>query len=404
MAKIFPFRAVRPPRSYAHLLASRTYSNYTRRELRQKLDSNPYSFLHIINPDFHEEKRARANSPERFQLVREKYRSFLIDGVLDKEAYPCFYIYRQTDGDHVYTGVIGGAATEDYENNVIKKHEATLTKRERLFRDYLDITGFNAEPVLLTYPDDPQMANFIEQRTSIRSEYEFHTTDGVLHELWVIDKAPEIEGIMKAFSDYSSIYIADGHHRSASSALLAKEKNAPEYHQFLAYFIPESNLTILPFHRLFKGFKSMGTEQVLEQLEPHFTIEPTELPVDPGKRHHFGLCLFGDWFYLKLKEFQEPYSPVEGLDVQVATKRIIEPVFGITDQRNDKRISFVGGEDQITAVNDLVKSGKYQAALTFNAVSLAELKAVADANEIMPPKSTWIAPKLRSGMTIYSFD
>ncbi len=401
MAVISPFRAVRPHRSVVHLVASRAYAGYSRKDLVQKLNSNDYSFLHIINPDYNSPLKAKPNSTQRFQKVRAKYLEFQQNGTFLREEHPAFYVYRQSGPQGTFTGLIAGASTKDYDDAVIKKHEATLIKREKLFKDYLDITGFNAEPVLLTCPDDEKFDRIILEKVRQRAEYEFRTTDNLLHELWVIQDGHAITELESVFSHYRAIYIADGHHRSASSALLAHEKHGAPYQFFLAYFIPERELQILPYHRLIK-MNLEDTNHIILQLSAHFNISASPTPVDPEKKGVFGLCLKRQWYRCTLKEIPKG-SPVQCLDAYLATTLILDPVFGIKDLRDDKRIEFLGGTHHALDIDAIIEKGKAQAAIVLHAVSIDELKAVANAGEVMPPKSTWIEPKLRSGLTIYDF-
>lgn len=401
MADIFPFKAVRPVRNLVHLVASRAYANYARKELGQKLDSNPYSFLHIINPDY---GKGKVKLPQRFGLVGAKYREFKAKNFFVQDEQDSFYVYRQSKDDIRFTGIIGGASVSDYENDVIKKHESTLVEREKLFRDYLEVTGFNAEPVLLTMPDDPILDLILALRTAERPEYEFVTTDGILHELWLVNQSPEIKVVKDSFANYNAIYIADGHHRSASSALLAKTNKGELYQRFLAYFIPESQLRILPFHRMVKAHPLVPVAVMLSSLENDFTVSKIDGPVQPSVVGELVIYLEDSWYKLNWIPKDPDPSPVKHLDVSICSDYILKPFFGIADLRTDDRIAFAGGDYSLNDLQQKAAAPDCQALIVLHPVSISQLKAVADAGEVMPPKSTWIEPKLRSGLTIYEFN
>ena len=258
MAKISPFKAIRPVRDKVHLVATRPFYSYKKNVLKAKLEDNPFTFLRIINPEFNKEFKTKPNSDERFELVKNKYHEFLDARILIQDDSPRLYIYRQTKNDHPFIGVIGGASIDEYQKDIIKKHEATLTSREAMFTRYLDIVGYNAEPVLLSYDGDDHIEDLLKQLTSVRPEYEFTTTDKITHELWVLSENDTL--ILKnAFEEIEATYIADGHHRSASSNRLFLERlNSGEpvngnISSFLAFFVDEKRLKILEFNRLVKS-------------------------------------------------------------------------------------------------------------------------------------------------------
>jgi uncharacterized protein (DUF1015 family) len=404
MAKIIPFRAVRPPRSLAHLVASRAYANYSRRDLAQKLESNPYSFLHIINPDFNDPARGRRKVTDRFKLVGQAYQAFKANKWLDRDEDTAYYIYRQTTGAISFTGIIAGASVQDYQDEVILKHESTLIEREKLFKEYLEITEFNAEPVLLTCPDDPQLEETVVQTCSACPEYEFYTSDGILHEMWMVNDPLVIAKITDRFSQFHRIYIADGHHRSASSALLAHDHPGEAYQYFLAFFIPESQLRILPFHRLIDGEGLPEDDTILASLHQRFTVTRVQKAFIPQERGTFCLMLSGQVYRLEPTFPVQGSSPVQMLDAWLATAHILAPAFGIEDLRTDVRVSFIGGAVTADQVTERMRKEEKRAAILLHPVDMEQLKAVADAGEVMPPKSTFIEPKLRSGLTIYQFN
>jgi uncharacterized protein (DUF1015 family) len=406
MATIIPFRAIRPPRHLAHLVASRAYANYSQQDLSQKLRSNPFSFLHIINPDAEttsETMHEKMSMKQRFKMVKEKFEEFCGNGYLIQDETESIYIYRQTSEHGCFTGFIAGISTDDYDSGVIKKHEATLLERERIFEEYLHITGFNAEPVLLTYPRNPILNDVIKEQTQPRPEYEFTTTDGILHEFWKVNSLEVTEKIAAIFKKFDSIYIADGHHRCASSALLAKHHNQTGYRYCMAYFIPEDNLCILPFHRIIRSIGEINADAIVNQLLKYFTVTPLQSPALPGRHGELTMCIKGQWYLLLGKPESGIFSNPIILDAQIVTDVILNPIFGIEDLRTDKRITFEGGKVDPGDIHQKIVSGQADAAIMLFPVSLQQLTAIADSGAVMPPKSTWIEPKLRSGLAIYSF-
>lgn len=402
MASLIPFKAVRPARNKVHLVASRPYYSYKRNILEAKLESNPFTFIHIINPEFGERVKTPPNSIQRFENVKSKYREFKQDQTLIRDEKPAFYLYRQTTPEATFTGVIAGAAVQDYLDGTIKKHEATLTEREQVFKRYLDVCGFNAEPVLLTYPDDRELENLFSKILEKRPEYEFYTTDDISHELWVIDLPDDQELIQEQFKGFENIYIADGHHRSASSALLAQEKETSTYQYFLAYYIPESQLKIYDFNRVIKYTEGLSPQYILGKLEKSFHLSIKGEPFQPEKGK-FSLYLMQKWYELELKSPVKTDDPVQQLDAEILTHQVLDPIFDIHDLKTDRRIGFVGGRNCIEDMQKMVDKSRAELAFGLHPITMEELKAVAEANKVMPPKTSWIEPKLRSGLTIYEF-
>jgi uncharacterized protein (DUF1015 family) len=413
MAKITPFRAVRAKRDKVHMVATRPVYNYPRRILNAKLDTNPYTFLHVVYPEYKELKadRTAPNTKARFEKIRQRYRKFHQDGIFFKDDRPNLYIYRQVNGENVYHGIVAGISIDDYFSGVIKVHEQTLTKREQIFKEYLDTTKFNAEPVLLTYPDNPTIDNILNMYMAERPEYDFTNTDQVRHTMWRIDEPSDISRIEQVFSRFKSIYIADGHHRSASSALYGKDRREQSekftgeepFNYFMGCFIPESQLDIYDFNRVVRDLNGHSPETFLELLNSQFDVECKGSGVyRTEKQHSFSMYLDGKWYALTCKpgSFDDD-DPVGGLDSHILTKNILTPLLGIKDLKTNQRISFVGGLKGMEALQAKVHSGKYKVAFGLFPVSVKQLKHVADTGNSMPPKTTWIEPKMRSGLTIF---
>lgn len=408
MTKIRPFKAVRPPRDKAYLVASRPYYTYKKKILSAKLQSNKFTFLHVINPEFHKEDKTLPNTNERFQKVRDKYDEFIKDGYFIKDQTPSFYIYRQQIGAFDYIGIIAGASVKEYIDGNIKIHEHTITHREETFKRYLDICNFNAEPVLLTYKDHDGINSLIERYIDTRSEYEFTTTDDKTHNLWLVNQANDIDLLQRYFEEIPHVYIADGHHRSASSVLYSQNNNENKHESvdfFLAYFIAESRLKIYDYNRVVTSLNKLSEKDFLKKLEKSFVVTQQTSIEKPTRNHQFTMILGDHSYQLQPKKgLVDVNHPVKSLDAQILSDLILEPILGIHDAKTDNRVLFVDGIKGIKGIKSLMKKQGGKVAFSLYPVSIDELKKVADNNMIMPPKSTWIEPKLRSGLTIYEYN
>lgn len=410
MTRIAPFKAVRPVRDKVHLVATRPYYSYKKNVLKAKLEDNPFTFLRIINPEFNSEKRTKPNSRERFELVKEKYAEFIQEGILIQDEEAHLYIYRQTKNGHAFTGVVAGASVAEYDQDKIKKHEATLTSREAMFTNYLDVIGYNAEPVLLSYPHNTDIERLLASYTASRPEYEFTTTDRIKHEVWVLNQNETLE-IQKAFEQLDAVYIADGHHRSASSAGLKHKRRKenetyyPNEDFFLAFFIDEERLKILEFNRMVTTLNGTSEGEFLTSLNKSFIVEPLNKAEKPKAEHTLSMCLSGKWYKLTCKpEIINHEHPVECLDAEILTRHVLTPLLGINDLKTDDRIEFVSGAESLQSLEEKIKKGKFTVAFVLFPISMEQVKRVADHQLIMPPKSTWVEPKLRSGLTIYNIN
>ncbi|MCX2681391.1 DUF1015 domain-containing protein [Galbibacter sp. EGI 63066] len=410
MAKIIPFSAVRPTKDKVSLVVSRSYEDYPTDELNATLSYNPYSFLHIINPGykFHHD----ISGERRFSLVRNRYLEFIEENVFIKDDNPTFYIYKIKTPKNEFCGIFAGAGVSDYRNGTIKKHEATLQPREELFKDYLKTVGFNAEPVLLTYPDNDSIEVIVNEVIKNDPEYEFASSDKAVHYLWIVDDPKKIKAIQSAFEKLDSIYIADGHHRSASSNLLAEEleKENPEhtgnepYNYFMSYLIPESNLKIYEFNRMVKDLNGLSKEEFLIHLDAYFRIENHGADLyKPSKKHHFGMYLDGEFYSLYLRKHYEFTDSLSELDTHILYVTILKPILGIKDLRNDNRIEYGYGKYNTIRMKDLIDDEQFEVGFSLYPVGIDQMKQIADDGLKMPPKTTYIEPKLKSGLTIYEF-
>ncbi|MFK8046343.1 MAG: DUF1015 domain-containing protein [Crocinitomicaceae bacterium] len=408
MTKILPFKAIRPVRDKAQLVASRPYYAYSKKMLEAKLKGNPYTFIHIINPEFHKKDRTKANTVGRFEKVRERFTEFFDQGIFIQEQTDSFYVYRQTTETHEYLGFIGGADLDEYESNKVKKHEETLTKREKTFTKYLETVRFNAEPVLLFHKNQADLDTILLDITKVRPEYEYTTTDKLKHELWVVSDPDTVQSIQNGFLKLDETYIADGHHRFASSYRYyqnAKSKTAINQHT-LAFFISESRLNILDFNRVVKDLNGHSKKEFLELLKSDFTVKKIDLKLyAPTTEGEISMYIGKHWYSLLSKSAGiNSDHPVKKLDTYILTEKVLKPLLNIHDIKTDNRIEFVSGDQGMKGLKKLVDKGDWELAFALYPISPQQLIEVADANMIMPPKSTWIEPKLRSGLTIYPLD
>jgi len=408
MAVIQPFKAIRPVRDKVHLVATRPVYTYKKYILKAKLEENPYTFIRIINPEYGQVHKTKANSRERFLQVKAKFEEFRKRNILIQDERAMLYLYRQTKNNHAFIGVIAGASIEEYNEDLIKKHEATLTTRESVFTEYLEVVGFNAEPVLLTYSHHPKLEQVYELIMSERPEYEFSTTDEVKHELWLVDPNHEKE-LITLFAKIPCTYIADGHHRSASSASLAAKTSISDkikyanLNFFLACFMDEKRLNILEFNRLVKSMGSIKKDDFLKELKQCFNITPLNEAQKPSCEHQITMNLKNQWYLLECKlEIIDPNHPVACLDTEILTRHILTPLLGIHDLKTDANIEFISGNLGLSAISEPIRNGKCELGFVLYPTSMEQVKRVADHQLIMPPKSTWVEPKLRSGLTIYS--
>lgn len=409
MAIVKPFKAIRPQKDKVSFVASRSYEGYSKKELKATLKFNPFSFLQIINPGFKFDKKVTGR--ERFKLVHNRYLEFLEDNILMKDQKNSYYIYQIAKNKYSCSGIFGATSVADYRTDVIKKHEDTINRREKLFANYLNTVEFNAEPVLMTYSDSDSISKIIETKKKETPEYHFTTTDKITHSLWVISNEKSVERLQKEFAKIEVLYIADGHHRSASSNLLAEysEKANPKhtgeepYNYFMSYLIPESEIRIYEFNRMVQDLNGLTKEEFLVRLDEKFRIENKgNVLYKPSRKHHFGMYLQGEFYSLYLrKTFYEFTDVLSALDTQILFKTVLEPILGIHDLRNDKRIAYGYGKHNVIKMKDEIDKGNFEVGFSLVPLTIDEIKGIADAGLVMPPKSTYIEPKLRSGLAIY---
>ncbi len=404
MPEVRPFKAIRPVRDKAYLVATRSYLSYSEEVLRDKLHNNPYTFLQIIHPDLPNE--TQSFGIERYEKVRKRFDEFYDMGIFLKEDQPCFYIYRQVTASNTHTGVIAAVSVEDYVNGKIKIHEHTLSAREEMFKDYLSVTRFNAEPVLLSHKPNSEINFWIEQNTLHRAEYEFTSTDKTLHLLWPISEPAAVQNLQSIYFQLSALYIADGHHRTASSALFYEAfPDIKSSGFFMAMIMDESAMRISSFSRLVRHtYRSLNA--VLRDLSKNFHIETLETARTRIPKGHFDFYGEGKWHALSpipnLKLYED--DPVEGLAPSLLARYILQNVFDIYDMRTDERLLCEPDLDQGNSIEKKVNAGLYEYGIRYAPLLADEVRKVADFSGIMPPKSTYIEPKLRSGLLIYPLE
>ena len=412
MATIKPFKGVRPPKNLVEKVESRPYDVLESEEARVEAGNNEMSLYHIIKPEIDFEQGTSEYDPRVYEKAAENFKAFQEKGWLVQDDKEQYYIYAQTMNSKTQYGLVVGAYVDDYLNGVIKKHELTRRDKEEDRMKHVRVNNANIEPVFFAYPDNDVLNTLIMRYASTHPEYDFVAPiDGFRHQFWVISDQADIEAITKEFAKMPSLYIADGHHRSAAAALVGAEKakqnphhtGKEEYNYFMAVCFPASQLTILDYNRVVKDLNGMTSEEFLNALHNDFEVEckGTE-PYRPVQLHEFSLYLDGKWYSLIAKKgTYNDANPIGILDVDISSRLILDKLLGIKDLRSDKRIDFVGGLRGLEELKRRVDSGEMKMALALYPVSMKQIMDIADSGKIMPPKATWFEPKLRSGLIIH---
>ncbi|WP_339835748.1 DUF1015 domain-containing protein [uncultured Flavobacterium sp.] len=403
MSKIIPFKAVRPASDKVGLVSCRNYDDYSSAELAASLNFNPYSFLHVINPAYVNAQKITLD--KRFKGVALKYQDFKNEKIFIQEESSVFYVYEIKTKSDRFTGIIAGTSVQDYQNDVIKKHEDTLQYRVEMFKDYLHQTGFNTEPVLITYPDSVELNTWILLKKQNEPLYQFTTTNKEKHSLWKIETEHDINWLQEHFENIPNLYIADGHHRSASAELLYEEDKHSQNRNlryFMSFLIPESNVKIYEYNRIVRDLNGNSKEEFLKKLEENFIIKIKEQELwKPQDKFEFGMYLDGNFYALFYKISNHETSILENLDAQILYNKVLNPILGIEDLRNDERIDYISGKQSIAAIKLVIDEGEFEVGFMLYPSNINEIKSFANNNLIMPPKSTYIEPKFRSGLMVY---
>jgi len=404
MAIIAPFKALRPQPQFAKQVGSRPYDVLNSEEARKEVEGNPNSFLHITKSEIDLSETTDIHSQAVYEKASENLQAFIKRDILFKETKPCYYIYELVMNGRSQTGLVAASSVDDYENEVIKKHEFTRPEKEQDRINHITTTGAQTGNVFLAYRENATIDTIIEKWKNNRSPvYNYLADDGIQHTIWIVNDDATIAQITVTFSqEIPCTYIADGHHRAASAAKVRKalgDKATQESNYFLTTLFPANQLLIMDYNRVVKDTNSLSEEALLEKLAEKFIVTANgNEAVTPGKLHEFGMYINKKWYVLTAKEGTYTTDPIGILDITILQENILAPILGIFDQRTDKRIDFVGGIRGINALEKRVDSGDMQLAFSLYPVTIHQLFDIADSGNVMPPKSTWFEPKLRDGL------
>ncbi len=415
MSTFIPFKAIRPTQENVKEIASKPYDVLNEKEARIEAEGNPLSFYHVIKPEIDFPDDFDHYAPEVYQKGKENFDKLVQKGVMAQDSTPYFYIYQLIMDGHEQTGLVGCCAIDDYFNNVIKKHELTRPDKEEDRKNHVRASKLNYEPVFFSYPQVESIDEVVNNEKKKDPVYDFTTDDGIKHTIWVIDEGQKIDQITAMFeTDVPSIYIADGHHRTAAGGLVGKElrearsgtsSDGRRDNYFMAVVFPDNQLKILDYNRVVKDLNGLTEEELLKQLATNFELEQKDSQYRPESLHTFGMYLNNKWYKLTAKTgTYDEHDPVGQLDVTILSNNVLEPLFGIVDLRKDKRIDFVGGMRGLGELERRVNNGEMKIAFSMFPVSMKQLISISDNDLIMPPKVTWFEPKLRSGLLVHNLD
>jgi uncharacterized protein (DUF1015 family) len=409
MARIEPFKGLRPRKEIAYRVASPPYDVLNSEEARKMAADNEFSFLHITKPEIDLPEDVDLYSDRVYQKARENFQRFIREKILIQDKEKLFYLYKQIWGNHTQVGLVAGASIQDYQNDVIKKHEHTREDKEKDRMRHIETLNANTGPVFLTFKQKPEIDILFETAMKRDPEFRFSSADGIQHIFYLVDDSHLIRRIQTEFSKLERLYVADGHHRSAAatSVKIAREKanknhtGNEEYNFFLSVIFPHNQMKILAYNRVVKNLDRLCKAEFFHEVEKNFTFGETDSK-HPTRPHEFCLYLSGKWYVLRAKpDTFDSDDPVDSLDVSILQKNLLHPVLGIANPRTDNRLDFVGGIRTAEELENQVESGSIQMAITLYPTSIEQLFKVADAGKVMPPKSTWFEPKLKSGLVIH---
>lgn len=412
MAKIKPFKGIRPPKQYVEEVESRPYDVLDSEEARVEAGDNEKSLYHIIKPEIDFEPGTSEYDPRVYEKAAENFKKFQDKGWLVQDDKDNYYIYAQTMNGKTQYGLVVCAFVDDYLNGVIKKHELTRRDKEEDRMKHVRVNNANIEPVFFAYPDNTVLNDVIMKYAQTEPEYDFIAPiDGFRHQFWIISDSKDIEVVTEEFAKMPALYIADGHHRSAAAALVGAEKakqnpdhkGTEEYNYFMAVCFQASQLTILDYNRVVKDLNGLSSEKFLKALSKNFDVVEKGADIyKPDHLHNFSLYLDNKWYSLTAKQGTfDDKDPIGVLDVDISSRLILDEILGIKDLRSDKRIDFVGGLRGLEELKRRVDSGEMRMALALYPVTMQQIMDIADSGKIMPPKATWFEPKLRSGLIIH---
>lgn len=414
MAILKPFKGVRPKKEFVERVACRPYDVLDEKEARIEANGDPMSFYHVIKPEIDFPDGFDVYSPEIYKKGKENFESMRAQGIFEADHSECLYIYAQTMNGRRQYGIVGCASVDDYLNGVIKKHELTRPDKEEDRKNHVRIGHMNAEPVFFAYPQMQALDEVVLNVVKHAPEYDFTTSDGIGHTFWIIDDSQTVSRIVELFDKIPATYVADGHHRTAAAALVGKElrdlnqhhTGLEEYNFFLAVHFPDNQLHIMDYNRVIKDLNGLTSMQFIDKLKESFDIEEKGASeYRPERLHNFSMYIDGKWYSLTARGgTYNDADPIGVLDVTILSERVLAPLLNITDLRKDKRIDFVGGLRGIGELKRRVDSGNMAVAFALYPVTMKQLIDIADTGQIMPPKTTWFEPKLRSGLVIHTLD
>ena len=413
MALVLPFKAVRPDKKFASQVAALPYDVMTREEAQKAVAGNALSFMHVEKSEIDVPDGTKSDDKLIYQTAKNNFTQMLVKGILLQDASPCFYVYRQKMGGRSQTGIVGTMSAAEYDAGKIKKHELTRKDKEEDRINHVSTVNAQTGPVFISYRERPNINKIVDQITAGAPEYDFMADDGITHTAWVVADAGQIEDIKKEFSQVDALYIADGHHRAAAAATVARNRRAQsqstgtanEYEFVLAVLFPDSQLKVMDYNRAVKDLNGLTPEKFIEKISSSFAVSKDFPSRSPQQLHDFGMYLGGEWYKITIKEgLYNAKDPVASLDAAILQEHLLDPVLGIKDPRVDERIKFIGGIRGMDELEKLVNKEGFAVAFSLYPTSMEQIINVADAGAIMPPKSTWFEPKLRSGLFTHRLD
>jgi uncharacterized protein (DUF1015 family) len=415
MATLKAFRGYRPQKELVKQIASPPYDVLSSEEAREMVRGNPLSFLHVVKPEVDLPEDIDLHDPDVYRKGKENLYRMIDEGIYFQDEEEYLYIYAQTMWGKTQYGLVGCAGMLDYVNNLIRRHELTRPEKEEDRKKHIRTTNFNAEPVFFAYPPHIEIDGIVKSVVKDKPEYDFIADDGITHQMWVIRDKKQIDKIIELFeTDIPFTYVADGHHRSAAAALVGHERRLAdprhsgkeEYNYFLAVHFPSNQLRILDYNRVVKDLNGLEASQFVEKLKTSFDVHEREEKIfKPVGLHNISMYLEGKWYSLTASPgTYDDHDPIGVLDVTLLSKHILEPVLDITDLRNSKRIDFIGGKRGLEELKKRVDSGEMKVAFALHPVTMEQLMDIADTDNVMPPKTTWFEPKLRSGLILHCLD
>lgn len=407
MSLIKAFPGLRPATGHAKDVAAPPYDVMSAAEAREMVEGKPWSFLHISRPEVDLPEGTDPYAPQVYAKAAENLSRMMDEGLLVQDNEPCYYVYRLTMGSHSQTGLVAAASVEAYDQGRIKKHEFTRPLKEDDRVRQIDALNAQTGPVFLVYPSEQRVDQLLTEAAVQSADMDVTAEDGVRHEVWVLSDQQRVARLTELFDEMAAIYVADGHHRSAAASRVAADRKAANsghtgeesYNYFLSVIFPHNQVEILDYNRVVKDLNGLDPERFLQLVHDHFQVTASDVPVKPARTAEFGMYLSGQWYQLRLDpESTTSNDPVASLDISLLTRELIEPILGISDPRRDNRIDFIGGIRGLQGLADRVDSGEMAVAFSIYPTSMDALMAVADVDEVMPPKSTWFEPKLADGL------